>query len=102
MAAAATAKAVENAESNQPAQSATQIEDPRWRPVLALPCRLTVDLLLPSFKVADFLALRAGSIVATSWGVTRDVPLRINGILIGWAELEGTGMRLAVRVTELA
>jgi|HubBroStandDraft_1064217.scaffolds.fasta_scaffold33265_4 flagellar motor switch/type III secretory pathway protein FliN len=74
----------------------------RWRPVLGLPCELTVDLPLPGFKVADFLALRPGSVVGTNWRLARDIPLRINGTLIGWAEFEGAGNRMAVRVTELA
>lgn len=77
-------------------------EDIRWQPVLGLPCQITVDLSLPNFKVSDFLALRCGSVLATRWGVGRDVPLRINGILFAWGELEGTGHRLAVRLTELA
>jgi flagellar motor switch/type III secretory pathway protein FliN len=74
----------------------------RWRPLLRLPCELTVDLPLPHFTVADFLALRPGSVVGTNWGLARDIPLRINGTLIGWAEFEGAGNRLAVRLTELA
>lgn len=79
-----------------------QREEARWRPALGLPCQLTVELPLPNFKVADFLALRAGSVVATNWRTVHDVPLRINGTLIAWAEFEGAGSRLAVRVTELA
>jgi flagellar motor switch/type III secretory pathway protein FliN len=77
-------------------------EDLRWLPVLGLPCLLTVDLPLPHFKVADFLSLRAGSVVATNWRLAHDVPLRVNGTLVGWAEFEGAGSRLAVRLTELA
>jgi flagellar motor switch/type III secretory pathway protein FliN len=74
----------------------------RWRPLLGLACQLTVDLPLPGFKVADFLALRPGSVVGTNWRLARDIPLRINGTLIGWAEFEGAGNHLAVRLTELA
>jgi flagellar motor switch/type III secretory pathway protein FliN len=74
----------------------------RWRPALSLPCQITVELPLPNFKVADFLKLRGGSVVTTQWRLTQDVPLRVNGILIGWGEFEGAGTRLAVRVTELA
>jgi flagellar motor switch/type III secretory pathway protein FliN len=61
-----------------------------------------VDLPLPNFKVGDFLKLQAGSVVDTQWRLTRDVPLRINGTLVGWGEFEGGGSRLAVRLTELA
>ncbi len=77
-------------------------QDPRWQPMMTLPCGLTVDLALRGFKVADFLRLRPGSVVKTEWGVARDVPVRVNGILIGWGELEGAGNRPAVRMTELA
>jgi len=77
-------------------------EEARWRPVLGLPCQLTVELPLPNFKVADFLGLRPGSVLSTGWRLAHDVPLHINGTLIGWAEFEGAGSRLAVRLTELA
>jgi flagellar motor switch/type III secretory pathway protein FliN len=77
-------------------------DDPRWRPVLDLPCQLSVDLPLPNFKVADYLKLQTGSVMATNWRVTHDVPLHVNGTLIGWGEFEGAGKRLAVRLTELA
>jgi flagellar motor switch/type III secretory pathway protein FliN len=77
-------------------------EDARWRPVLGLPCELTVELPLPDFKIADLLSLRAGSVVEARWRVGQDVPLRLNGTLIGWSEFEVVGRSLAVRLTELA
>jgi hypothetical protein len=77
-------------------------EDARWLSVQGLPCLLTTDLLLPHFRVRDFLALRVGSIVGTHWGLERDIPLQVNGIFIGWGELEGARTRLALRITELA
>src|SRR5215475_826185 len=73
-----------------------------WKPVMELPCHLTVQLPLPNFRVKDFLAMRPGSIIASAWGLSRDVPLRINGVLVAWGELEQVGKRLAVRLTELA
>ena len=73
-----------------------------WRPVLELPCQLTVQIPLLNFRVKDFLALRRGSVIASAWGLSRDVPLRINGALVGWGELEQVGEHLAVRLTELA
>lgn len=79
-----------------------ELEEARWRPMLDLPCRLTVDLALPGVSVEDFLALAAGSVLNTHWGVARDLPLKINGVLIGWGELEEANNRLAIRVTELA
>jgi flagellar motor switch/type III secretory pathway protein FliN len=77
-------------------------EEARWRPVLELPCQLTVDLALPNFTVADFLGLGPGSVLSTNWRLAHDIPLRINGTLIAWAEFEGAGSRMAVRLTELA
>jgi flagellar motor switch/type III secretory pathway protein FliN len=100
MAAAATSSPAAG-EKLHPAQAPGSV-DARWQPVLGLPCQLTIDLPLPHFKVADFLRLRAGSVIVTQWRVSREVPLRINGTLIGWGELEGSGNRLAVRLMELA
>jgi flagellar motor switch/type III secretory pathway protein FliN len=89
-------------EKENESEKESKNEEARWRPVAGLPCQLTVELPLPNFKVADFLAMRPGSIVATRWRLAQDVPLRINGTLIAWAEFEGGGSRLAVRLTELA
>ena len=72
-----------------------QLNEERWRPVLRLPCLLTVDLPLPEVRVVNFLQLQVGSVVQTNWQVGRDVPLRVNGALIGWSELRwwATGSR---------
>lgn len=88
--------------TQSPAIDEQHLEETRWAPFLALPCQLTVDLPLPDFTVADFLALRVGSTVGTHWSLANDLPLRVNEALIGWGELEGNNGRLAVRVTELA
>ena len=77
-------------------------EEARWRPVLDLPCDLAVDLPLPGFTIADLLKLRTGSVINAHWRLGRDVPLRLNGKLIGWSEFEVVGNSLAVRLTELA
>jgi flagellar motor switch/type III secretory pathway protein FliN len=76
-------------------------DDVRWKRVLGLPCGLTVDLAMPDFKVADLLKLRIGSVINAHWGLGRDVPLRLNGTLLGWSEFEVVSDNLAVRVTEL-
>jgi flagellar motor switch/type III secretory pathway protein FliN len=105
-----TAAAVKAAEVKPPAirQAETKLDDrkeqteeERWQPVLNLPCELTVELPLPDFHVSDLLELQNGSVIGTQWHLTRDVPLRINGTLIGWSEFEVVGDRLAVRLTEL-
>jgi len=88
--------------AEKPRAVPAEAQDVSWRPVLGLPCYLTVDLPLPGFKVTDFLALEIGSVIGTNWRLSHDVPVRINGTLIGWAEFEGAGKRLAIRFTELA
>jgi len=91
------------AKTPSPVQNqATDREEPRWRPLLGMVCELTVDLPLPGFHVAEFLRLRPGSVIATNWRLTRDVPLRVNGVLVAWGEFESTGKRLSLRLTELA
>ncbi len=84
------------------AQVDPETDEERWQPVMGLPCELSVDLALPHFKVRDFMAVRIGSVLHTGWSMGRDVPLRVNGALIGWGELESISTRLAVRVTDLA
>ncbi len=83
-------------------ESEKRYADARWQPMMALPCSLAVELSLPGFKVSDFIALKAGAVVSTGWNITKDVPLRANGALIGWGELEGSANHLAIRLTELA
>lgn len=83
------------------AAKAEAADEARWKPVLDLPCELHVDLPLPGFNIADLLKLRTGSVIDARWGIGRDVPLRLNGVLIGWIEFEVMGSNLAVRLTEL-
>jgi flagellar motor switch/type III secretory pathway protein FliN len=96
------AAALATTEKEKKTDPAPEGEDPRWQPVLGLPCQLTVDLSVPGFTVSDFLRLRVGSVLGTGWAVTRDLPLRINGTVAGWGELEAAGKRLALRLTDLA
>ena len=65
-----------------------------------LPCTLTVEVPAVRFTIANLLELKEGSIVETSCHYTSDLPLRVNRLLIGWAEFEVVDDRLAVRITE--
>lgn len=67
-----------------------------------LPCTLSLQLQVTRFTIANLLALKEGSIVETACSYTSDVPLRANGVLVGWCEFEVVGDRLAARVTEQA
>ena len=67
-----------------------------------LPCTLALDLPVIRFTVIDLLALTRGSIVETAYHQSSDLPLRVNGQLVGWTEFEVVGERLAVRLTDLS
>lgn len=88
---------VDTVSLNGAAVSRDPLEDFSW-----LPCSLTLELPVVRFTIADLLALKEGSIVETACHHTSDVPLRANGMLIGWTEFEVVGDRLAVRITEQA
>lgn len=72
-----------------------------WEQALILPCRLTLDVPLPGFRVGDLLRLRPRAVINSHWRVGADVPLRANGKLIACGEFEVVGDRLAIRLTEL-
>ena len=80
----------------------TRIEKDPIETMLWLPCALTLDIPLVQFTVGDLLKMTEGTIVETACHHTGDVPLRVNGQLIGWIEFEVLGEKLAVRITELA
>jgi len=80
----------------------TDAESDAWTQVLPLPCRLTVDVPLPGFTVADALRLKQGAVINSHWTVGTDVPLRLNGELIARGEFEVVSNHLAVRLTEMA
>jgi len=76
--------------------------DPQaWAQALTFSCQLTLDMPLPGFRIADLIHLQTRSVVNTHWRVGADVPLRVNGKLIGQGEFEVVGDHLAVRLTEL-
>jgi flagellar motor switch/type III secretory pathway protein FliN len=67
-----------------------------------LPCTLALDLPVVKFTVGDLLSLTNGSIVETAYHQSSDLPLRVNGQLVGSTEFEVVGERLAVRLTDLS
>jgi len=67
-----------------------------------LPCTLALDIPVIHFTVGDLLRMTKGSIVETAYHQSSDLPLRVNGQLVGWTEFEVVGERLAVRLTDLS
>jgi flagellar motor switch/type III secretory pathway protein FliN len=85
-----------------PAYPAEASDADAWGECLQLPVEMAVDLAIPRFTVRHLLQLEPRSVINTRWQKGQDVPLRVNGQLIGWAEFEVTGDQLAVRITRLA
>lgn len=77
-------------------------QDERWQQLQWLPCRLEVQLTVPALTVGDVIRLAPRVVVETRWQQNADVPIRANGQLIAWAEIEGIDEKLAVRITRLA
>ncbi len=67
-----------------------------------LPCTVSLEIPLDGFTIGDLSNLANGSVVSTACPRNGDVPLYVNGQLVGWSELEVIDDRLAVRITEIA
>lgn len=92
---------MESQEIVRTAEARNTTGEDKWGMTVWLPCELSLDLPVPNFTVQDLLCLHPQSIVDTKWNQSRDIPLRANGKLLAWSELEVVGERLAVRITEL-
>ena len=78
------------------------VSEELWTEAGQLPCVLSVDLKPTKFTVRDLLRLEAGSIVESNNSNGADVPLLVNSQVIGWAEFEVVGQKLAVRITGIS
>ncbi len=68
----------------------------------ALPCTLTLEIPVLRFTVGDLMRLAPGTIVETLTQQNEDLPLQVNGQLVGLVEIEVMGDNLAVRLTGIA
>jgi flagellar motor switch protein FliN/FliY len=87
------------ADSDQRGNTVAPIDD--LAPVAMLTCRMSLEIPVPRFTVRDLLRLSPEDVIDTRWAQTTDIPLRINGLLLSWAEFELIGNKMAVRLTEL-
>jgi flagellar motor switch/type III secretory pathway protein FliN len=87
----------------KPSPASERVQEPDPGEFLPwLPCTLALDIPVINFTVRDLMTLAKGSIVETSYHQSSDLPLRVNGQLVGWTEFEVVGDRLAVRLTDLS
>ena len=84
-----------------PKQIPVAVSDELWDEAGWLPCMISVDLPLRRFRVRDLLRLDSGTVLETKIADAEDVPVVVNGQVIGWAEFEIVGHKLAIRMTEL-
>jgi flagellar motor switch protein FliN/FliY len=73
-----------------------------WRLFQQLPCRISLEIPVPGFTVSALLRLAPNDVITTGWLQGSDVPLRVNGKIIGWTEFEVIDDRLAARLTQIA
>ena len=73
-----------------------------WGPLTDLLCSVTTEVDIPSLTVRDVLHLVPGAVLNTRWRTNRDLPLRVNGRLLGYAEFDSAGETMAVRLTEFS
>jgi flagellar motor switch/type III secretory pathway protein FliN len=85
-----------------PKEIPAAIPEELWEECASLSCLLSVDLPLRTFTVRDLLQIAPGLVFESKNSSGADVPIVVNAQVIGWAEFEVVGQRLAVRVTELA
>jgi len=63
-------------------------------------CWVAAELEVPGLTVGDVLHLAPGTVLNTRWRTNRDLPLRVNGRLLGFAEFDSAGEVMGVRLTE--
>jgi flagellar motor switch protein FliN/FliY len=73
-----------------------------WSAFLTLPCQISLEISVPGFTVATLLRLCPGEVINTHWLQGTDVPLHVNGKVVGWTEFEVIDDQLAVRLTQIA
>jgi flagellar motor switch/type III secretory pathway protein FliN len=73
-----------------------------WSALQLLPCQISVEIPIPGFTVSALLRLATNDVINTHWLQGSDVPLKVNGKLIGWAEFEVIDDHLATRLTQIA
>lgn len=97
---------------NQVAESSTALtvgshalasqEPKNWGAFQMLPCRISLEIPIPGFTISALLNLSANAVINTHWLQGSDVPLCVNGKIIGWTEFEVIDDHLAARLTQIA
>ncbi|MCU1324013.1 MAG: surface presentation of antigen (SpoA) protein [Acidobacteriaceae bacterium] len=73
-----------------------------WPTLSRIELKMTVRIALDRLKVRTLLELREGQILTSQVAHTKDVPLTVGEVRLGWSEFEVSGQRIGVRLTQLA
>jgi flagellar motor switch/type III secretory pathway protein FliN len=82
--------------------NAAAVPDELWEAVGPLPALISVDMRARRFTLRDLLLLEPGTVLEAVASATDQVPVSVNGELIGWARFEVLGRTLGLRITDLA
>ncbi len=67
---------------------------------MELACCLSAKVAIPNLTVRDVLQLSPGAVLNSQWRTNRDLPLQVNGRLLGFAEFDSSEDSVGVRLTE--
>lgn len=73
-----------------------------WIAFQLLPCQISLEIPIPGVTVSTMLRLAPNDVINTRWLQGSDVPLQVNGKVIGWTEFEVIDDHLAARLTQIA
>jgi flagellar motor switch/type III secretory pathway protein FliN len=68
----------------------------------SMPVTLHVRVPLAGFRLQTLASLQPGSIVATIWPGSEDLPVSAGSVRIAWAEFAVTDLKRSVRVTRIS
>lgn len=72
-----------------------------WNEAQWLPCKLSVAFQVPKLTVGDLIDMELGSVIDCRVSEDTPLPVWVNEVVVGWAEFDAVGKRIAIRITEL-
>ena len=91
----------EQASQSSPEAGSRPSLEEAWNEAQWLPCKLSVAIQVPKLTVGDLLDMELDSVIDCRVSEDTPLPVWVNESIIGWAEFDVAGDRMAVRITEL-
>ncbi len=73
----------------------------KWPVMTQVPVPVSVRIPLPGVSLRGLAALRVGTVIASAWPVSEEVPLYAAGVALSWCEFDVVDGAIAVRLTRL-